>query len=89
MLYKSAEDQIKKLHMYEGFLNFYEHKVVEAVTEDGRKIEAITYVKTKKEPYFKPSKKYVKTIIKGFRAHRYPNRIIQEGPKKIRGFSSM
>ena len=83
VLYRISEDQLKELDSYEGFPNFYKHEMVEVLTEAGRKIQAVTYVRTRKEPCSKPSKRYVETIIRGLRAHGYSEKIIQEVLKEI------
>jgi len=75
VVYKITEQQLRKLDGFEGYPRVYQRRPVEVITEKGDVISAVTYIRVKKEPQGIPSREYLETIIKGLKAHGYPEEL--------------
>lgn len=74
VLFKVDNDCLELLNKKEGHPNHYRKTNVEVITENGNKVEAITYISSKYDgkTYFQPSEKYHNLIHSGLSKRHMP-----------------
>lgn len=67
ILYKVDEKDITKLDCYEGYPKHYYRENVKVILDDGKDVEAITYIANPNmvRDGLKPSKEYLEHLLKG------------------------
>ena len=66
-IYEVSDRDLRRLDTYEGYPNSYNRINVTAFDEDGKRVEAVTYVKVGQLEETKPSKEYLAPIQQGYR----------------------
>ena len=66
-IYEISERDFRRLDKYEGYPNAYDRLNVKVTSEDGKLIEAITYVKAGQAEETQPSPEYLSIIQQGYR----------------------
>ena len=78
VLYRITRRDLMRLDSTEGVPGGrYRHVVVEAEDDDGRQLQAVTYMADGKEVDGKPSLRYITLLRDGARAHRLPEYYIR------------
>ena len=78
VLYRITRRDLMRLDSTEGVPGGgYRHVVVEAEDDDGRQLQAVTYMAHGKEVDGKPSLRYITLLRDGARAHRLPEYYIR------------
>ena len=65
-IYEVSDRDLRRLDTYEGYPNSYNRINVTAFDEDGKRVEAVTYVKVGQLEETKPSKEDLAAIRQGY-----------------------
>ena len=65
-IYEVSDRDLRRLDTYEGYPNSYNRINVTVFDEDGKRVEAVTYVKVGQLEETKPSKEYLAIIQRGY-----------------------
>ena len=77
VLYLVTREQLDKLDTHEGAPHIYKRKEVKVRSND-QIIDAITYQRTEKTSFSKPSSNYLQLILTGLREHSFDEIVVKE-----------
>jgi len=66
-VYEISPACLRSLDKYEGYPNTYSHLNVRVITEDGDRVEAVTYIKREQSEETQPSREYLAVIQQGYK----------------------
>lgn len=76
-LYQLTQNHLAALDRFEGYPTLYTRKVVEVVTPEEQRYQAIVYQMTSRQGYDQPGTGYLKVILDGYRDWNIPEEHIQ------------
>ena len=82
--YLITEEQMRMLDRHVGVPNRYSKIKVLVETEEGERINALTYVSNNPKPRLFPSQQYLSTLLRGLKQHGYGDDVIRS-VKRVAG----